>query len=260
MLSERCQPGLKDIAPADAGRCYNLGMSKASEGPKTAAIFDLDGTLFTGHFWHGVVEHHLGHGIKLPQTLAYLATHYPLWLGHKLGMLSEEACKTRWGEDLALLLKGFSGEEMNRIFNWIDADYFAGRLRRDMAALLKRHREQGHITIVLSGSYQDFLEVINGRLGADYVVGTRLEMGQAGCTGRTEKPLCFGQNKVGLLKQLISHANLKIDLAASFAYADSLTDAPVLEMVGNPVAAYPDKGLLKLARQKGWRALPDGMG
>jgi phosphoserine phosphatase len=44
-------------------------------------------------------------------------------------------------------------------------------------------------------------------------------------------------------------------LDASYAYADSLTDVPVLELVGHPVAVYPDEGLAALAWQKGWPIL-----
>ncbi len=40
------------------------------------------------------------------------------------------------------------------------------------------------------------------------------------------------------------------------AYADSSLDAPVLEMVGNPVATYPDQELLTLAQRRGWQILP----
>jgi hypothetical protein len=43
-----------------------------------------------------------------------------------------------------------------------------------------------------------------------------------------------------------------IDLAASYAYSDSYTDAPMLEAVGHPVAVNPDRVLLKLARERGW--------
>ncbi|GAJ24239.1 unnamed protein product, partial [marine sediment metagenome] len=164
----------------------------ANDGPKTAAIFDLDGTLFTGHFWHGIVKHHLEHKARLLPTTTYLATHYPLWIGNKLKVLSEDAYKTKWGEDLALLLKGFTREEMAQIFRWIDVNYIARRLRPDMVELLQHHRKQGHITFVLSGSLQDFLEVIKQRLGAEHVVGTQLKMVKDCCSGRIEKPLCFG--------------------------------------------------------------------
>ena len=76
------------------------------------------------------------------------------------------------------------------------------------------------------------------------------------CSGRIEKPLCFGKNKVAMLKKYIHKMNLSINLESSFAYADSLTDVPFLELVGNPVASYPDKELLKLAMNRSWKILP----
>ena len=43
-----------------------------------------------------------------------------------------------------------------------------------------------------------------------------------------------------------------IDLKASFAYADSHVDLPMLRTVGNPVAVSPDIGLMRAARESGW--------
>ena len=48
---------------------------------------------------------------------------------------------------------------------------------------------------------------------------------------------------------------MDIDLTASYAYADSYSDLGLFEMVGHPVAVYPDKKLADLAREKGWRVV-----
>lgn len=223
---------------------------------KTAAIFDLDGTLFTGHFWQGIVRHHIKHKIKLPSVIAYLTTHMPLWAASKLKILSEETYKVKWGEDLAATLRGLKREEIMKIFEWIVSNYVMKLLRPDIMALVQRHKKERHTTIVLSGSFSDFLEIIKQRLDVEHVVGTKIELVNDICSGRIVKPLCFGINKARLLKEFISQAKLNIDLTSSFAYADSIVDVPVLEMVGNPVATYPDKKLLDLARCKGWQILP----
>lgn len=44
----------------------------------------------------------------------------------------------------------------------------------------------------------------------------------------------------------------QIDLAASYAYADSIYDLPLLEMLGHPVVVYPEARLTAIARQRGW--------
>ena len=43
-----------------------------------------------------------------------------------------------------------------------------------------------------------------------------------------------------------------IDLKASYAYADSHSDLPLLEVVGNPVAVRPDVSLYRHARRSHW--------
>ena len=43
------------------------------------------------------------------------------------------------------------------------------------------------------------------------------------------------------------------DLAASYAYSDSVTDVHMLEVVGHPFAVNPDKELRRLAGERGWR-------
>src|SRR5207253_4095142 len=44
-----------------------------------------------------------------------------------------------------------------------------------------------------------------------------------------------------------------IDLTGSFAYSDSITDLPMLEAVGNPVAVNPDRDLRREAEKRGWQ-------
>ena len=43
-----------------------------------------------------------------------------------------------------------------------------------------------------------------------------------------------------------------LDLGCCFAYSDSVTDLPMLEAVGHPVAVNPDRDLLRVARERNW--------
>jgi HAD superfamily phosphoserine phosphatase-like hydrolase len=178
---------------------------------KTAAIFDLDGTLFTGHFWQGIVKYHIKHRVKLPSVIGYLTTHLPLWVASKIKILSEEKYKVRWGEDLAATLRGLRGDEIREIFEWIVSNYVMKLLRSDIVALLEGHKKEGHTTILLSGSFNNFLEIVKQRLELDHVVGTKIEVVKDICSGKIVRPLCFGINKARLLKEFISQAKLNID-------------------------------------------------
>ena len=222
---------------------------------EVAAIFDLDGTLFTGHLWIGLAKHHLKHKLKRFSVYAYVASHMPLWLAGKLRLIKEGTYKSIWGQDMPFLLKGLKSDKVVEIYKWIADYYLVPLLRTDILDLVKRHKKRGHLTILLSGSFDDFLQVVRQKLGMDFAVGTKLEVIDNVYSGRIVKPMGFGINKVKLLKNLISEANLDVDLGKSFAYADSISDAPMLEITGNPIATYPDTELLNLAKQRGWQII-----
>src|SRR4030042_4947525 len=213
------QPTANQFATLHVAVWYNPDIREREKSMtldrKTAAIFDLDGTLFTGHFWQGIVKHHIKHKTKLPSVTGYLTTHLPLWAASKLKILSEETYKLKWGEDLAATLRGLKREEILKIFEWIVSNYVMKLLRPDIMALVQRHKKEGHTTIVLSGSFSDFLEIIKQRLDIEHVVGTKIEMVNDICSGSIVQPLCFGLNKASLLKEFIRQANLNIDLSAS---------------------------------------------
>ena len=60
-----------------------------------------------------------------------------------------------------------------------------------------------------------------------------------------------GQDKVTRILEEYSDVNL----AESCAYADSISDLGLLELVGIPVAVCPDNGLGEIAKQRGWRII-----
>jgi phosphoserine phosphatase len=51
----------------------------------------------------------------------------------------------------------------------------------------------------------------------------------------------------------VSHAQEKgLDLTSSFAYGDSPGDTEILDLVGYPVVVNPIRGMLRIARDRGW--------
>jgi putative phosphoserine phosphatase/1-acylglycerol-3-phosphate O-acyltransferase len=93
-------------------------------------------------------------------------------------------------------------------------------------------------------------------LGTDFAVGTRFEMRGGRFTGRSRGPVCIDQNKPAMAQGYLQARGIAVDLSRSAAYADSVTDAPLLELVGHPVAVYPDPGLRSLAEKRSWRIFP----
>ena len=90
-------------------------------------------------------------------------------------------------------------------------------------------------------------------LGVDEAIATRAALDDEGrYTGEVEflrrtvrtrpRPCARSANRDG------------IDLDRSYAYSDSATDLPMLEVVGHPVVVNPDRELARVARERDWRS------
>jgi phosphoserine phosphatase len=88
----------------------------------------------------------------------------------------------------------------------------------------------------------------------DEIVAARLDTGHDGrATGRLAEPPVTGEARAAFLGRRAATDGW--DLAASAAYADSLSDLPMLRAVGQPVAVNPDRALAKIARRESWPVL-----
>ncbi len=224
---------------------------------KPAAIFDFDGTLTSSHVWTGFQKYYFGHKKKRRLIISsFLLSHSLLWLLSKYKLFNEARCMLMWAEDFSTILKGLSKQEASEAFQWVVDNYILTTLQQDVVDILNKHKRSGHVVIIASGASSELLEILGQKLGVSNVVGTKLEVIDGRYTGRTIKPACFGENKVKLLEEYIGQNGLEIDLPSSFAYADSVFDIPLLKLVGNPVATYPDKNLRQFARHNSWQILP----
>ena len=69
-------------------------------------------------------------------------------------------------------------------------------------------------------------------------------------TGRLAGPFCYGAGKADVLRALAAEHGY--DLDSSYAYSDSVSDLPMLELVGHPVAVNPEAELRAVAAERGW--------
>jgi len=162
----------------------------------------------------------------------------------------------KWAEDLSVFFRGASKGEVLEAFRWVVYNYIVKSLRSDIVDILDQHKQNRHVVIIISGVFGNLLEIVGQTLGVPDVIGTKLEVIDAKYTGKIIKPVCSGKNKVKLLEEFIIQNELDINLPSSFAYADSAFDIPLLRLVGNPVATYPDKNLRQFAEHNGWQVLP----
>lgn len=223
--------------------------------PAIAAIFDLDGTLYTGHVGRGIELHHRTHKVNRFLFYFYMFTHLPLWPLQRLGIVSEAATRGLWGRHLGWTVRGFTRQEARAAFGWIAHEYVLPRVRPDILAQLHDHQAAGHRVILVSGTFSPLLAEIGSQLGVEETVGTPLVLSSGRYTGASERPVCQGVGKVLRLESYLGDEE-NILWHQSYAYADSITDLPLMELVGHPVAVYPDGRLTAHAMRVGWEINP----
>ena len=218
------------------------------------AIFDLDGTLYTGHIVKGIARHHRVHRVKRLPLYAYMLSHMALWPLYRLGLLSEAASRELWTRDLGWTVRGWTPEQAAAAFAWIAEHYMQPLVRPDVLARLRAHQAAGQRVIVVSGTPAPLLAEIGRQLGVEETVGTPLVLRAGRYTGACELPVCQGAHKVSRLEAHLCGSD-DVFWSQSYAYADSFTDLPLLERVGHPVAVYPDSQLAAHAQAQGWEIL-----
>ncbi len=219
-----------------------------------AALFDLDGTLYTGHIATAFRVHHQTQRVKRFQMMLYFAAHVPIWWLVRAGLLSDETMRRLWTQNMGWLVAGWRSEEAQAAFEWIAENYVLPLVRESILERAHAHQRQGHRTILVSGTPAQLLEVIGRVLGIREVVGTPLVVKNDRYTGASQRPVCQGRNKVSRVQRYLGDES-GVDWGQSYAYADSILDLPLLEKVGHPVAVCPDEALKTHALSYQWEIL-----
>ncbi len=187
---------------------------------------------------------------------AYFTTHMALWPLVRAGLMSRATFHEVWARHMGWTMWRLTQERASAAFAWIAEVYVRPLVRADVLARVREHQALGHRVVLVSGTLAPLLAEIGQQVGIEETVGTKLAVRKGRYTGGTVPPVCQG---IGKLQRLEAHlGDDAVDWPASFAYADSHVDLPLLERVGHPVAVYPDQELAAHAWAQGWEVLPPG--
>jgi len=218
-----------------------------------AALFDLDGTLYTGHLWGGIAQERREHRKGRAQFRTFLTVHmslYPLW---RLGLIPESFYREMWTRHLGWTVRGWTEEEARRSFDWIAENYVLPLVRHDVMERVQAHKSQGHRVVMVSATPTQMLQQIGKNLGIDEVVGTPLVVKDGRHTGQSEQPTCLGEGKLVRARAYLGDGS--VDWEASYAIRRQSRGRTLLEAVGHPVAVHPDEKLADYAQSHGWEII-----
>lgn len=207
------------------------------------AVFDLDRTLLAGSSMVALARAMARHGMLSGQQLV-------------AGLAMDQVFRRRGASDehtdrlRTAALRQVAGADVATLGRLLDevGRALSSQVLPGARMLVRRHQAAGDFVVILSASPQELVEAIALHLGAQRAVGTRAGIDGTRYTGELDGPFCYGPGKVLRLEQDLGPGSLDV----ATAYADSVSDLPVLEACHEPVAVNPDRALHRIARARRW--------
>jgi fatty acyl-CoA reductase len=210
------------------------------------AVFDVDGTLVETN----VVEYFLWMRLRSqpveewPSFMAQMLREAPRWL------YLERRSRAEFQRSFYREYDGLDYEVMKGLGREALDAVTLRRIYPEGMRRIREHKRAGHRVLLLTGALDVVVEPLAELLEVE-VDCAHLLVRDGRLTGDLQAPPPAGEARGTLLEEYAARNG--IVLSESFAYADSLSDLPMLELVGTPVAVNPDARLSQVAGQRGWR-------
>ncbi|MBA2336109.1 MAG: HAD-IB family hydrolase, partial [Blastocatellia bacterium] len=214
-----------------------------------AAFYDLEGTLMSTN-----LVHTLGFYARRQQGLWQTAKKSIGTLA-KLPLfgLTDLYSRNVFNELFFKSYEGFSQDRLRYFSEELFEEVLSPAIFDGTPELIAQGRKIGQRQVVLTGALDFTIERLMKHLGIDDFVANRLEFVNGYATGRVLPPVMASATKAKWIREYAEREN--INLSESFAYSDSISDLPMLSIVGHPVAVNPDFRLKQTALQHDWAIL-----
>ena len=210
---------------------------------KYVAFFDLDLTLISGI--SGKILMQQAYKNKILSTGNILQGIVFSFL-HKFSLMNPD----RIMDKMVSNLKGIPEAKIKELINKIFDSFFVNILREKAINEIKQHINNNGKTVILSASLPYICDPLKKILKMDDVVCSSLEVENGLLTGNPNGIFCYGKEKYLRAIQYCEENNFSFTDA--YFYSDSISDLPLLQVVGNPMCVCPDDGLRQIANKSGW--------
>jgi HAD superfamily hydrolase (TIGR01490 family) len=125
-------------------------------------------------------------------------------------------------DELKELVKEFYSKRLSNIF-YVDA-----------INTMKKLKSEGYKIYLISASAEFYLEELYNIKEVDKVIGTRFKFTNGYYSEEIIGENNKGEEKVRRLMEFLEKENIEVDFKNSCMYSDSLSDLPLLKLVGHP--------------------------
>lgn len=220
----------------------------ATEAAPQAVFLDLDNTIIAGSSALAFARTFARHGLIDRGTVVRGAWAQLLLLFSGADASTMDTLRRQ----LTLICRGWEVERVRAIVAETLQEVIGPLVYPEAVRLIERHREHGAEIVLLSASGLEVVGPIAELVGIDRFRATTMRIEDGRYAGEIEF-YCYGDGKAEAARQIAAESGL--DLGRCAAYTDSITDLPLLEVVGAPAVVNPDRELRAIARERGWPVL-----
>ena len=212
-----------------------------------AAFFDLDRTLLRGASGPLITEALVAAGLVNERTIGAQQVLYRVF-----DLVGETLPSMALARGAALAAKGWSLETL-RAAGKAAAERLDTIVAPYARPIIEEHRQAGRPLVLATTTPYELIRPLADLLGFDDVVATRYAHQDGVLTGALEGGFVWSRGKLDAVRAWA--ADHGVDLDDSYAYSDSIYDAPLLSAVGHPHAVNPDPRLQLFATVRRWPVL-----
>ena len=125
-------------------------------------------------------------------------------------------------EELAKLTKSVYDERLSTI------------LYKDAVDMIKKLKNEGYMVVLISASPEFYVKEFYAIKEVDLILGTKFTFEGGKFIRKMSGKNCKGEEKVRRLNEVLKEKNIEVDFKNSYMFSDSLSDKPLLDLVGNP--------------------------
>ncbi|WP_297634285.1 HAD-IB family hydrolase [uncultured Clostridium sp.] len=142
-------------------------------------------------------------------------------------------------KDLEEVTKGFYKDKLEKI------------LYKDAIDMIRKLKGEGFDVYLISASPEFYINQFYNIKEVDHIIGTRFKFQEGKFLREMEGANCKGEEKVKRLKSYLKENKIDVDFKESYMFSDSLSDKPLLDLVGKPyLINFKKKNNIEILRWK----------
>ena len=209
------------------------------------AVFDLHGTVAAA----SLIEHYVWVELAAKGALPALRELGGMVASSGTYLQAERRDRGDFIRSFMRRYAGVSEEELREVIATKVTPSLRARVHAEATERIARHRAAGHRTVLVTGQIDVFVEPLADMF--DVIAAGQMEKDSNGrWTGHLATSPLVDEARAAWLVRYAREEG--VQLADSYAYGDTYSDRPWLDVVGHASVVNPDPSLYRYAREKRW--------